>query len=155
MIIFKPIHNDTNLENGNSGFYMGAIYYLLLWRYHSSLAAFGGMAERLNAPVLKTGKGQPPSRVQIPIPPPHYPYKQRLFGLLPKKFNHILTTYIFGEYFKVSFKWSGLRCAYLIVIANDECPKIFCNVKTSPPFIIKMACECMAVIPPKNQTTLK
>ena len=30
----------------------------------------GGLAERLNAPVLKTGKGLPPSRVRIPDPPP-------------------------------------------------------------------------------------
>jgi hypothetical protein len=30
----------------------------------------GGMAERLNAPVLKTGMGASPSRVRIPVPPP-------------------------------------------------------------------------------------
>jgi hypothetical protein len=30
----------------------------------------GGVAERLNAPVLKTGKGESPSWVRIPPPPP-------------------------------------------------------------------------------------
>ena len=31
---------------------------------------FGGVAERLNAPVLKTGMGESPSWVRIPPPPP-------------------------------------------------------------------------------------
>ena len=31
----------------------------------------GGMAERLNALVLKTSKGSNLSRVRIPVPPPH------------------------------------------------------------------------------------
>ncbi len=31
---------------------------------------FGGVAERLNAPVLKTGKGSRPSEVRILSPPP-------------------------------------------------------------------------------------
>lgn len=34
------------------------------------LAPSGGLAERLKAPVLKTGKGSRPSRVRIPDPPP-------------------------------------------------------------------------------------
>ncbi|MDN5370108.1 MAG: hypothetical protein PWP74_1416, partial [Shewanella sp.] len=33
-------------------------------------APFGGVAEWFNAPVLKTGVGLPPPRVQIPAPPP-------------------------------------------------------------------------------------
>ncbi len=32
--------------------------------------SFGGVAERLNAPVLKTGMGESPSWVRIPPPPP-------------------------------------------------------------------------------------
>ena len=48
------------------------------------------MAEWSNAPVLKTGNGLPRSRVQIPIPPPHYNEealsvdKAFLFGELKK-----------------------------------------------------------------------
>ena len=38
---------------------------------------YGGVAEWLNAPVLKTGKGESPSWVQIPPPPP-FPRRQRL-----------------------------------------------------------------------------
>lgn len=38
------------------------------------------MAERLNAPVLKTGKGLSPSRVRIPVPPPNT--KELLWALL-------------------------------------------------------------------------
>ena len=36
------------------------------------------MAERLNAPVLKTGKGESPSRVRIPPPPPFTPKNRAL-----------------------------------------------------------------------------
>ena len=32
----------------------------------------GEVAERLNAPVLKTGKVATPSRVRIPVSPPYY-----------------------------------------------------------------------------------
>ena len=33
---------------------------------------YGEMAERLNAPVLKTGKDASPSRVRIPVSPPFF-----------------------------------------------------------------------------------
>jgi hypothetical protein len=44
----------------------------------------GGVAERLNAPVLKTGKGETPSWVQIPPPPPAI-FITYCFGLLSQK----------------------------------------------------------------------
>ena len=41
-------------------------------REHGAPKEFGGVAERLIAPVLKTGMGESPSRVRIPPPPPFY-----------------------------------------------------------------------------------
>ena len=42
---------------------------------HDNLDSFyGEVAERLNAPVLKTGKGASPSRVRIPPSPPYNPW---------------------------------------------------------------------------------
>ena len=47
--------------------------------------AIGGVAEWLNAPVLKTGKGESLSRVRIPPPPP-------LFGRLAQLGEHLVYT---------------------------------------------------------------
>lgn len=42
----------------------------------------GGMAERLNAPVLKTGGASRPSWVRIPLPPPIPAWARRVTDLL-------------------------------------------------------------------------
>jgi hypothetical protein len=45
----------------------------------------GGMAERLNAAVLKTVNGETRSGVRIPLPPP---YKIFIFNILGAKVAH-------------------------------------------------------------------
>ena len=42
------------------------------------MSCYGWVAERLNAPVLKTGKGASPSWVRIPPHPPKYSAKTTL-----------------------------------------------------------------------------
>ena len=49
------------------------LYMLILIRFNQLAElsqSCGGVAERLNAPVLKTGMGESPSWVRIPPPPP-------------------------------------------------------------------------------------
>ena len=43
---------------------------------------YGGVAEWLNAPVLKTGMGESPSWVRIPPPPPLYRIKTTHYDAL-------------------------------------------------------------------------
>lgn len=51
-------------------------------RVSGSIAGRGGMAERLNAPVLKTGEGESLPRVRIPVPPPLHVLKAPHSGAL-------------------------------------------------------------------------
>ena len=54
------------------------IYLFTLLIKTVSYQSSGGMAERLNALVLKTSKGLYPSRVQIPVPPPLKSFCKRI-----------------------------------------------------------------------------
>ena len=42
----------------------------LMWVVRARWLQRGGMAERFKAPVLKTGAGETPPGVRIPLPPP-------------------------------------------------------------------------------------
>ena len=54
---------------------IGRVYFIKEGCY---MSCYGWVAERLNAPVLKTGKGASPSWVRIPPHPPKYSAKTTL-----------------------------------------------------------------------------
>jgi hypothetical protein len=49
---------------------LGTSAFIVKWIECLKRNIFGEMAERLNALVLKTSKGESPSRVRIPVSPP-------------------------------------------------------------------------------------